>query len=102
MTSVGYRDRQMTAHPPTDDSVLARRNRAARLAGLGRRSGYSLFGIAIMVFLMGLIIDFNETTARVIIACLVVGSIMLAPAIITGYAVKAAIRDDLEHGREIR
>jgi hypothetical protein len=34
-----------------------------------------------------------------IVACMVVGSILLAPAIVAGYAVKAAERDDLEHGR---
>ena len=31
----------------------------------------------------------------------VVGSIVLAPAIVVSYAVKAAVRDDLEHGREV-
>ena len=41
----------------------------------------------------------NISTA--IITCVVIGSIVLAPAIVVGYAVKAAIRDDLEHGRPV-
>ncbi len=92
----------MTSHPPAEDPVLARRARASRLADLGQRIGYLLFGIAIVVFMVGLIGDFNATVARITIGCLVAGSLVLAPAIIAGYAVKAAIRDDLEHGREIR
>jgi len=35
----------------------------------------------------------------VIEVCLLVGSLVLAPAIVFGYAVKAAERDDREHGR---
>ena len=35
----------------------------------------------------------------VTVASLVIGSIILAPAIVFGYGVKAAIRDDREHGR---
>ena len=91
----------MTAHPPAEDPVLARRARAAHLADLGQRIGYTLYGLAIVVFIFGLIGDFNTTIARTTIVCLAAGSIVLAPAIIAGYGVKAAIRDDLEHGREI-
>ena len=54
-----------------------------------------------MVFFIGLLTDFTSTVSQVIIACVVVGSIVLAPAIVVSYAVKAAERDDLEHGREI-
>ena len=35
----------------------------------------------------------------VIEVCLFVGSVVLAPSIVLAYAVKAAERDDLEHGR---
>ncbi len=91
----------MTAQDPAEDPILARRARAARWAELGQRLGYALYGLAILVFLIGLFTDFNDTAARVIVACLVAGSIVLAPAIVAGYAVKAAVRDDIEHGREI-
>ncbi len=85
---------------PTDP-VLIKRARASKLADLGQRIGYSLFGVAIVGFILGFATDFNDTVARIVIGSVVAGSIVLAPAIIAGYAVKAAIRDDLEHGRDI-
>jgi len=33
-----------------------------------------------------------------VITCLVIGSLLLAPSIVLGYAVKAAERDDRERG----
>lgn len=85
----------------TDDPVLVRRDRAARLAELGQRTGYTVFAVAIIAFLYGLIADFTDAVSNFIVVCLVVGSIVLAPAIVVGYAVKAAERDDIEHGRNI-
>ncbi len=85
---------------PTDP-VLIKRARASKLADLGQRIGYSLFGVAIVGFILGFAIDFNDTVASIVIGSVIAGSIVLAPAIIAGYAVKAATRDDLEHGRDI-
>lgn len=85
--------------PP--DPVLVQRARAARLAEIGQRLGYLLFGAAIVVFLVGLATGFTATISTIVIGAIIVGSVVLAPAIIAGYAVKAAIRDDLEHGRDI-
>ena len=42
---------------------------------------------------------FTDAVVVVIEICLLVGSLVLAPAIVFGYAVKAAERDDREHGR---
>lgn len=86
---------------PTTDPVLARRARASRLADTGQRLGYGLFGLAIVLFFIGLIGDFTSGISTAIVTCVVIGSIVLAPAIVVGYAVKAAIRDDLEHGRAV-
>ncbi len=91
----------MNGHAAADDPVLVRRARAARFADLGQRTGYLLFGLAIAVFLFGLITGFTDTAARIIIGAIIAGSVVLAPAIITGYAVKAAVRDDLAHGRRV-
>lgn len=88
--------------PLANDPVLARRATADRLATIGQRVGYALFGFALVVFFVGLLGDFTSTISRIVIAAIVVGSIVLAPAIIVGYAVKAAVRDDIEHGRDIR
>ena len=41
----------------------------------------------------------NRNVMYLIIGALIVGTILLAPAIVLGYAVKAAERDDREHGR---
>lgn len=90
----------MAAEEPTDP-VLAQRARAARWASRGQRLGYLLFTLSIAVFVFGLIVGFNDGVSRIVIAGVIAGSIFLAPAIIAGYAVKAAIRDDIEHGRPI-
>jgi hypothetical protein len=84
---------------PTDP-VLVRRAQARRLAELGQRGGYLLLGVAVAVFLWGLVTDFTSTIAAIVVVALIAGSVVLAPAIIAGYAVKAAVRDDLEHGRD--
>ncbi len=81
------------------DPILASRARASRFADLGQRAGYLLYGIAILIFFYGLFIEFSSLVSNVIIGCVIVGSLVLAPAIVVGYAVKAAVRDDREHGR---
>ncbi len=80
------------------DPVLERRARIARLVAVGKRVGYGLYAIAIIGFGIGLVAGFGGMVGTTIIACLVVGSIVLAPAIVFGYAVKAAEREDRELG----
>lgn len=82
----------------TRDPVLDRRRRIARLVSIGQRVGYGLFGIAVVLFLVGFVAGFG-TVGPVIVAAIVVGSLVLAPAIVFGYAVGAAEREDREHGR---
>lgn len=83
----------------TADPVLDRRRRIARLVKLGQRSGYSLFGLAMALFVVGLVAGFGGFVGTAIVTCIVVGSIVLAPAIVFGYAVGAAEREDREQGR---
>ena len=83
------------------DPILIQRAKAQRLATLGQRIGYLLYGIAIVVFMIGLLTDFNGTVSAIVTFGVIAGSVVLAPAILYGYAVKAAVRDDLEHGRDI-
>lgn len=87
---------------PDPDPVLVQRAKASRLANLGQRIGYSLYAIAIVVFMIGLFTTFNSTVSAIATVAIIAGSIVLAPAILAAYMVKAAVRDDLEHGREIR
>jgi hypothetical protein len=83
---------------PAIDPVRQRRARIAKLVEVGQRVGYALFGVAIVAFVIGFFTGFDGPTGPLIVGCLVAGSIVLAPAIVFGYAVKAAERDDRERG----
>jgi hypothetical protein len=80
------------------DPIKERRARIAKLVQLGQRVGYTLFGIAIVLFVVGFVGDFGGGVATGIAVCLFVGSIVLAPAIVFGYGVRAADREDRERG----
>ena len=81
------------------DPVRARRARWARTAALGQRAGYGAFGVAVVAFAVGIVTGLSDAVVIVVISALVVGSLVLAPAIVLGYAVRAAERDDRERGR---
>lgn len=87
-----------TIRSVTSDPVLDRRRRIARLVSIGQRVGYGLFGLAVVLFILGFVVGFGAV-GPVIIAVIVIGSIVLAPAIVFGYAVGAAEREDREQGR---
>jgi DMSO/TMAO reductase YedYZ heme-binding membrane subunit len=80
------------------DPVRARRNQVARWTRLANRLGYLCFAIAIVTFVVGFIVSFNGAVSALVVAAMIVGSVLLAPAIVLGYAVKAAERDDRERG----
>lgn len=82
--------------PPAGDPIVAKRERIARLVRLGQRVGYGLFGLAIVAFVVGFAVGFEPWAVTLIVVSLVVGSIVLAPAIVFGYAVRAADRADRE------
>jgi hypothetical protein len=84
---------------PESDPVLARRALVARLALLGQRVGYLLYGAAVVLFVVGFIVGFTPAVVAVIVTAMIIGSALLAPAIVAGYAVKAAAREDREQGR---
>lgn len=91
----------MSAYRPdgSDEAVLARRARITHWVALGQRVGYGLFLVAIVGFFLGFFVDFPQALVTMIVASMVVGSVVLAPAIVFGYGVKAAEREDVEHGR---
>jgi hypothetical protein len=82
-----------------DDPVLRKRAQLARLADLGQKVGYSLFGVAVVAFVVAAIAGFSAAWVTVVVVSLVIGSIVLAPAIVLGFAAKAADREDREAGR---
>ena len=65
---------------------------------LGQAAGTGLFAVAIVLFVLGLLAGYSDGLVTVIVTSLVVGSIVLAPSIVFGYAVRAAEREDTERG----
>ena len=65
---------------------------------MANRLGYLCFGVAIVTFVVGFVVSFNATVSAIVVTSMIVGSVLLAPAIVLGYAVKAAERDDRERG----
>lgn len=80
------------------DPVRARREQIARWTLLANRIGYLLFGLAIALFVIAFALSFTPALVTLITISLVAGSILLAPAIVLGYAVKAAEKDDRAKG----
>lgn len=76
------------------DDLAARRQRIARLTVAGQRLGYLLYLAAVALFFTGFATSFRSPLVTAIVVCLVVGSLVLAPAIIFSYAVRAANRED--------
>ncbi len=79
---------------PDGDPVLIRRARIGRLVGLGQKIGYSLWLVAVVVFVAGAITTFRPAMVTVVIGCLGAGSALLAPSIVISYGVRAADRDE--------
>jgi hypothetical protein len=78
--------------------VRARRARIARWTQLANRIGYLLLAVAVVLFLVAVAVGFSATFATLVIAAMVLSFVLLVPTIILGYAVKAAEREDREHG----
>ncbi len=83
--------------PP--DPILVKRARYARWANRGQRVGYLLLLVAIVAFMAGFAAGFPQTAVTVSIGGLIGACVVLPPAIVAGYAVKAAEREDRKTGR---
>ncbi len=81
------------------DPVRMRRHKIAYWTLLANRIGYLLYAVSISCFVMAFAFGFRGPIVTVVTATFMVGSILLAPSIVLGYAVKAAEREDLENGR---
>ena len=78
------------------DPVLARRAVYARWAEVGQRVGYGLLGVATAAFVVAIAANFPGPSVAIVIGSLIGATLVLPPAIITGFAVKAAEREDRE------
>jgi hypothetical protein len=83
---------------PKIDAVRAKRQKVAKYTLLANRIGYLFYAVAIATFVIGFAVSFNGAVSAIVIGSVIAGSVLLAPAIVLGYAVKAAERDDRERG----
>jgi hypothetical protein len=81
------------------DPVLARRARIRTAVKWGQRVGYGCFLAALVLFVVGAATGFPSGVATAVTILLVVGSIVLAPAIVFHYGIRAAEREEREQGR---
>lgn len=84
------------------DPVRRRRNAISRWTGIANRLGYASYGLAMLLFAAAFVFGWGGGFAAAITVFLVVGSVLLAPAIVLGYAIKAAEREDVEVERRRR
>lgn len=78
------------------DPILERRARIGRWCETGKRVGYLAYAAAMVLFFIGFASTYTTAMTTTIITLMVGGGIVLAPAIVMGYGVKAADREDRE------
>ncbi|MCU1389413.1 MAG: hypothetical protein JWL72_2751 [Ilumatobacteraceae bacterium] len=83
---------------PVVDAVRARRAAVAKWNAIASRVGYVMFLIAVVMFFVALATTFSQGKVTIITTTMIIGSVLLAPAIVIGYAVKAAEKDDVARG----
>ncbi len=76
------------------DPVRVQRAKVADLVSKGIRLGSALYVFASVVFFASFMTGFKQPAVIVIIVTMVLGSMLLAPALVFKYGVKAADRAD--------
>jgi hypothetical protein len=64
------------------------------MAAGGQRVGYALIVIAVVAFFAGALTGFPTASIVIVVGALVVTTLVLLPAIILGYAVRAAEKEE--------
>jgi len=78
----------------TDDPVLLRRAQVAKWSATAKRVGYLAILLSMIVFVIGFVTDFGPVITSTILICLALSALLLIPALIFGYGVKAADQED--------
>lgn len=81
-------------HQLTSDDLKQRRVRVAKYVKLGKRTGYSLWLVAIILFFGLFFSDFDGPLVVLLLVCLIAGCVILLPSIVLSYAVRAAEREE--------
>lgn len=76
------------------DPIRVQRAKVADLVSKGLRLGSAAYVISSVIFFIGFMTGFTSTAVSLIIGFLIVGSALLAPALVFKYGVKAADRAD--------
>ncbi len=88
---------ELVAEPVTDP-VLVKRALISNWAKRASQLGYLLFGASTLAVIWGLVINFTQIVSQIASVTLIAGCVVLAPAILVQYSVKAAVRDERERG----
>jgi len=80
------------------DAVIVRRRRVAVHVTRAKRVGYALWLVSVTLFFALFFTDFDGPLVGVVLGCLLAGCAILLPAIVLGYAVRAADREDRQNG----
>lgn len=81
---------------PGPDPMLVRRAHIGRAVSIGKGIGYACFGGALVLFFVGLLTRFSGPLSTIVVVLLVVGCLVLPPAIVFGYGLRAAEREERE------
>jgi hypothetical protein len=81
------------------DPVRVKRAKIANLVSKGIRLGTGLYVAASVVFFVGFATGFTTPQVWIIVGLMIVGSALLAPALVFNYGVKKAEREDIAAGR---
>lgn len=81
-------------HQSTSTDLKQRRLRVAKYVKLGKRTGYSLWLVAIILFFGLFFSNFDGPLVGLLLICLIAGCVILLPSIVLSYAVRAAEREE--------
>ncbi len=81
------------------DPVRVQRQKVANLVSKGIRLGTGLYVVASVVFFVGFATGFTRPQVWIIVILMIIGSALLAPAMVFNYGVKAAEREDRKTGK---
>jgi hypothetical protein len=78
------------------DPILVKRERVRFIVNTALRAGSACYGVTIVAFAVAVATDFSGPLTAIMTATLILGSVLLAPAMVFHYALKAADRADRE------